>query len=135
MSITKHVTLQKIVAHDFRYDHRIILLSLSTQRDVLYQKRWTCCCMKQPVVFKMLKTINQSRSRISIRYHIIANKRQINEHQVSDMWEENKEQRHTSMVSPSPYARTYVYTNTSDQHRTLADAYGCNLCIKWSQKT
>ena len=27
MSIVKHVTLQKIVAHDFRYDPRIVFLS------------------------------------------------------------------------------------------------------------
>ena len=32
MSIIKHVTLQKIVAHDFRYDPRIILIAFVRQQ-------------------------------------------------------------------------------------------------------
>ena len=38
MSIIKHVTLQKIVAHDFRYDDRIIFLVPGAARS----EAWVC---------------------------------------------------------------------------------------------
>ena len=48
MSITKHVTLQKIVAHDFRYDPRtysrnVKSPSLSLILEVLLLSRIMCC--------------------------------------------------------------------------------------------
>jgi hypothetical protein len=38
LSIIKHVTLQKIVAHDFRYDPRSLSRNFSTNRCVITQK-------------------------------------------------------------------------------------------------
>ena len=40
MSIIKHVTLQKIVAHDFRYDPRVLTLCLLALTAGNSSRRW-----------------------------------------------------------------------------------------------